>query len=150
MKYSIIGLFLIISSVLTAQEIREDGLVYLNGEKFNGTFNEHYEDGTTLKSTMPVRNGQPHGKSYIYYQNGKIKEIRSYKNAQKSGKWLKYNEAGLLVSKACYKNNLKHGNWKVWDDTGILRYDLNYANGEKTGTWKMYDEKGALTESKKY
>jgi antitoxin component YwqK of YwqJK toxin-antitoxin module len=150
MKFILVFAFTLISSIIVSQEIREDGLCYHNGELFTGTFNEHYEDGTTLKSSIIVKNGQPHGKSYYYYPNGNIREIRSYKHAQKHGKWLKYNENKVLISSAVYKKNLKHGNWKVWDDNNTLRYDMHYKNGEKSGEWKMYNEKGELTETKKY
>lgn len=150
MKYIIILSFILIVSNIQSQEIRDDGLCYHNGKLFTGTFNEHYEDGITLKSTLIVKNGQAHGKNIQYYPNGNIKEIRSYKNNQKHGKWLKYNETMVLISSASYKKNLKHGNWKIWDDSGILRYDMYYSNGQKSGVWKMYDENGKLTETKKY
>ncbi|MDD3741121.1 MAG: toxin-antitoxin system YwqK family antitoxin [Bacteroidales bacterium] len=150
MKYFITVILIFVAILLKSQEIREDGLCYLNGKLFTGTFNEHYEDGTTLKSSLTVKNGQAHGKNILYYADGNIKEIRSYKNSQKHGKWLKYNENQVLISSAIYKKNLKHGHWKIWNDSGILLYDMYYTNGQKSGEWKMYNENGELRETKKY
>ncbi|HOK38170.1 MAG: toxin-antitoxin system YwqK family antitoxin [Bacteroidales bacterium] len=149
-KFFCVLIPVLISLMTFSQEIKEDGLVYYEGKLFTGKFKEFYQDGISLKSETTVKNGLIQGKSYVYFPDGNVKEVRSFKNGQKHGKWLKYNEKSMLVSLARYKNNLKHGTWKIWDDNGVLRYLMFYKNGEKKGEWKMYDEKGKLIDTKKY
>ncbi|MFO8067338.1 MAG: toxin-antitoxin system YwqK family antitoxin [Bacteroidales bacterium] len=129
--------------------IIKEGLYYINGDLFTGTFTQTNEEGI-VTAKLKIKNGKPHGKSEYYFLNGEVLEIRNFRKGLKHGTWLKYNEENVIISLAKYKRDKKHGNWKIWDDNGNLRYSLHYKNGEKTGTWEMWDENGNLISSKTY
>ena len=82
MKKLLVGLILVASSALSfgAQRVPyekltfPDGYIYYNNEKYTGEFER--KDPRTGKINMvgSVKNGELHGTSYSYDENGKLKE----------------------------------------------------------------------------
>jgi len=87
-----------------------------------------------------------------YYDNGNIREIRSYHATENvlHGTCVLYFENGDTSAIAGYEMGKKHGLWKVWHPTGAVAYELHYIRGEKTGTWYAYNDKGELQTKRKY
>jgi antitoxin component YwqK of YwqJK toxin-antitoxin module len=146
----LIGFLAFIITATKAQEIVEiDGLYYKDSEKYSGIYTTKFENGN-INREITVRNGEKHGKTFIYFENGQINEVRSYRHNLMHGKWMMFNEHGIKISIARYKNGKKHGKWTIWNDYGNLLYELEYSNGEKSGVWKKYNEKGELISEREY
>lgn len=127
-----------------------DGKYYdEEGKLFSGVYKEVYHD-TVIKTLVEVKNGIPDGLTRIYFENGKLEEVRSFREGMMDGKWERWNMQDKKVAEAFYMGNLKHGKWYIWDDQGVLRYDMTYVKGKKSGTWLMFDENGNLIDQKEY
>jgi antitoxin component YwqK of YwqJK toxin-antitoxin module len=146
-----ISLLLFFSFALAGQIAKsDDGLYYdVNGDLYTGVYTETYPDGIP-KAEISLVNGQRHGVSKIYYENGHVRDIQSYKNNLMHGKWESFNKEGVRIAEAHYRMGKKDGKWLIWDDNGTLRYDMTYKNREKTGVWYIYDESGKLVASTDY
>jgi len=87
-----LGMILFLIFGLNAQDIKEiDGLYYENNELYSGSYCTLHDNGQ-VKMEMKVKEGKKHGKVKIYFENGRLNEIRSYKNNRMHGKWEMYNE----------------------------------------------------------
>lgn len=99
----LLGFLALIITGSKAQKVEEiDGLYFKNSEKYSGTYIISFEDNS-IKSEVKIKDGEKHGKTTIYFQNGHVSEIRSYKHNKMHGKWVMYNEHGIKVSVARYK-----------------------------------------------
>ena len=137
-------LFCAIILSATGQEITEkDGIYYSDSTPYTGIYTNTYGNGHT-KFSVNLENGLKNGEMRVYFENGKLNEIRHYKNNQMDGTWLTFNENEIQLGLANYKDGKKHGEWKVWDDLGHLIYEMNYVDGEKAGSWKKFDANGQL------
>ena len=150
MKYHLT--LLIVSGLFAsskAQLVRVENAKYFdsNHNLFTGKYEEFFENGNK-KLEMYLKNGEQDSISILYFEDGKINEIRSYEQGLMHGKWETYNSKGLKLAEAWYRNDKKDGIWRIWDESGILRYEMPYSNGQKIGTWKIYNEKGELITSK--
>jgi len=148
---SIILVIFSFSTVVSAQLIqKEDGKLYnQTGNLYSGTYIEYYPSGNK-RIEMSITDGQKNGKTCLYFDNLKTKEVRSFSFDLMDGVWKTFNENGIKIGEAGYKNGIKHGRWLVWDDNGVLRYEMEYANGEKTGLWSIWDTEGKLVQQKSY
>ncbi len=120
MKKLLLGL-LLISSVLSfgaTQRVNIEKLVtnesrdtlYLEETRkpYSGEVERKYPDGKLL-GLATVKDGKLNGKSYEYYENGKLKIEETYvnipyKNGQVDGVVKAYDENGKLIEQAVYKN----------------------------------------------
>jgi antitoxin component YwqK of YwqJK toxin-antitoxin module len=122
----------------------ENGLYYASNDLlYHGSYLEKYENGIP-KMEMTLKNGLLNGYVKIYFESGKLNEVRAYKMGQKDGNWITYNENGVKTGEANYKNDKKDGIWLIYDENGTLRSEMFYIKGEKTGIWKQYNESGQL------
>ena len=82
MKKLLVGLLLVASSVLSfgAQRVPYEklsfpgGYISYNDEKFTGEFEEKIQEQEKFNMVGSVKNGELHGTSYSYDENGKLKE----------------------------------------------------------------------------
>jgi antitoxin component YwqK of YwqJK toxin-antitoxin module len=130
-------------------ELRDDGFYYQYNKLYSGRCRETNDSGRLI-ANLSIRKGKLNGKNLMYYENGKIKELRHYKNGMKSGSWLSWDDQGNRMASAHYLKDEKNGIWSIWDNKGQLRYHMRYRNGVKTGTWFMFDERGKLVSKKKF
>ena len=152
MKYpwlTIILLSIVFSS--KAQIKREESAKYFDSKHnlYNGKYEEFYNNGNQ-KLVIYLKNGEQDSTTLIYFESGKINEIRSFKNGLMHGKWETYNSKGLKLAEAWYHLDKKDGTWRIWDENGILRCEMPYSKGVRTGNWKIYNEKGELLTEKQY
>jgi len=119
-----------------------------DGRLFTGITRDYYPD-SALHAEFEIQNGVLSG-SKVYFNNGKLEEIRSFREGMMHGKWEKWNQQEVKIAEANYTDNLKDGKWYIWDENGTLRYDMTYIKGEKSGVWMMYDEKGKVISQKSY
>ncbi|WP_372773912.1 toxin-antitoxin system YwqK family antitoxin [Mangrovibacterium sp.] len=140
----LLGLCCAMALTTLAQKVTEiDGVYYKNSTPYSGLYTSTFDSGQT-KFTVTLKNGLKNGEMRVYFENGKLNEIRHYAENEMDGIWTTYNEQEVQVGLANYKNGKKHGEWKVWDDNGSLIYEMNYVEGEKSGTWKKYNSEGEL------
>jgi antitoxin component YwqK of YwqJK toxin-antitoxin module len=146
MKFHILPflLFLLISPVLTAQNVIVKKGLYLHketGKPYSGIYKEFDAEGRLVSETS-IKDGLLDGNTFIYNPSGTKKEMRGYKAGLKNGTWAVWNEKGVKTAEASFAAGKKDGFWYVWDDEATKRYEMFYQNGEKKGTWIQWDENG--------
>jgi antitoxin component YwqK of YwqJK toxin-antitoxin module len=145
---SVFILFLTCSFGQISQD--DSGLYYANNNTlYNGEYSESYSNGNP-RMIMNLKNGNLDGQTFIYFENGLLKETRSYAKGKFDGTWITYNENGLKIAEANYLDNKKHGKWYIWDSNGKIRYEMNYLHGKKTGKWLEWDENGKLVKEQSF
>lgn len=118
----------------------------------NDKIEEHYPNGK-LKSTVPSKDGVPHGHQKIYYETGELMYEGEWKNNQQEGIWKLYYEDGTLKRENVFKNHEKNS-LKEYDIEGNLvleELELEYdkMNNIRHSIRKTYLKSGVLnTESK--
>ena len=141
---------LLLAITVNAQNLQEvDGIFYQDSQPYSGTYLTYFENGN-LKMETNFLEGMKDGECKLYFEDGKLNEVRSYRNNEMHGTWLTFNNMGVKVAEASYKNGKKDGNWFVWDEDGSLKYELCYKDGEKTGVWKSYDAMGVVINERDY
>lgn len=145
MRLTIFILFILfLHQTMKAQSIHEsNGLFYADSVLFTGVY-KNYHENLQLKTEMNLVEGKKEGITRIYFDDGKLKEIRAYNNNFMNGKWYTYNQQGAIIAEAGYNNGKKDGIWKIRDDNGTLRVEMFYKDGEKKGIWRRWDEHGKL------
>ena len=96
MKKLTVTFILLGLAVLSQAQIFEgtDGRYYAdNNTLYTGSYQEYYQDGNT-RMVMNLTNGVADGKMMLFYQNGTVKETRSYKSGKFDGIWTTYNNKG--------------------------------------------------------
>lgn len=142
--FTLIAFILLVAVQANAQEVVEkDGIYYFDSKPYTGSYIGTFENGNT-KFSIFLKDGKKDGEMRLYYQDGKLNEIRHYSKNEMDGTWITYNEEEVQVGLANYKDGKKHGEWKVWDDKGNLIYEMNYVNGDKSGTWKKFKPNGEI------
>ena len=127
----------------------------LNKERQNeGVWKYYHQNSPQPMSVETFRNGKLHGKSTVYYKNGKIASETYYKDGIKDGLYKKYSESGIVLEEIPYKNNQFFGKVIYRDINGKVISEGMYERGLKKGIWKFY-ENGKLikevdTDSKDY
>lgn len=106
MKKSLIIIAVLISSILTAQNIKPT-----------------YEkaDDNTIKGTF-------------YHENGEIQQQGFYKNGKLHGKWISYNNKGEKIAEGTYSNGAKVDTWYFYDGKSLseISYENNVIASVKT------------------
>ena len=150
MKKLLVGLLLVASSVLSfgAQRVPYEklsfpgGYISYNDEKFTGEFER--KDPRTGKINMvgSVKNGELHGTSYSYDENGKVTEEITFKKGMKEGASKLYHPSGAVAAKLNYKNDKYEGVQKYYYENGKLQTEIPTSQGVVTGAVKLYDKRG--------
>jgi antitoxin component YwqK of YwqJK toxin-antitoxin module len=150
MKYCLsVIVFIVVALNISGQIVRVENAKYFDTKHnlYNGKYEEFYDNGNN-KLVMFLKNGEQDSTTLLYFEDGKINEIRSYKNGLRHGKWETYNSKGQKLAEAWYRNDKKDGIWRIWDENGILRYKMPYSNDERIGEWFIYNEKGEILDQK--
>ncbi|WP_163717456.1 toxin-antitoxin system YwqK family antitoxin [Mangrovibacterium lignilyticum] len=71
------------------------------------------------------------GKCYSFFENGTVREERSYLNAQLEGESKSFYPNGKLKELTTYTVNLKNGDYFSYDEKGQLIRRTTYLNGQK-------------------
>ncbi|MEN8905934.1 MAG: toxin-antitoxin system YwqK family antitoxin, partial [Clostridiales bacterium] len=122
---------------------------YLNGKKngysiefFANAKNPLYKHNINLKELYV--NNRKEGKSFYYYEDGKIKEVCNYENNLKEGEAIEYAEDGRVISIKKYRkgtlvdrekvnrfteDNRKNKVWKEFYPNGKLKSEAYFKNG---------------------
>jgi hypothetical protein len=114
-------------------QLRENGLLVLSYESYDGKMNGRYEVWHTnghpyILTTF--RNGLVNGSYKSWHPNSQYFETCFFKNGKKCGIYRKYNEAGVLINEISYMNDVFDGVFNIYDDFGKIIEARNYSNGE--------------------
>ena len=128
MKKTLLSLLLVVSSVLSfgAQRVPyekltfPDGYIYYNNEKYTGEFERKSPRTGKINLVASVKNGELHGISYGYAENGKVIEETTYKKGLKEG------QAEIPTRKGVID-----GVSKLYDENGKLQEEILFKNGQK-------------------
>ena len=102
--FLIVSLFSAIS--LHSQIVRVENAKYFdnNHELYNGIYTEYYDNGNK-KLEMFLLRGEQDSTTTLYFENGAVKETRSYKQGLMQGKWETFNSAGIKIAEAWFRND---------------------------------------------
>jgi len=145
-------------------------IVYVKGEEepYTGVFtayignvieySETYVKGVLDGEEIWYSNGKPNmvyvykggklnGDSYMYYEDGLVKNVQSYKNGNIVS-LVSYDRNGRVLHKSAFPDGT--GNWKIFWDNGNVLEEGNYKGWKKDGQWKRYQSDGTVDNIKKY
>jgi len=139
MKKILLSLLLVVSSVLSfgAQRVPyekltfPDGYIYYNNEKYTGEFERKNPRIGKVNMVASVKNGELHGMSYSYDENGKVIEEITYNKGLKEGPSKTYYKSGALSAELNYKNDKYEGVQKYYHENGKLQEEILFKNGQK-------------------
>lgn len=86
-------------------DITEEGK-YLLGQQ-EGIWKTYYANGK-LMSKLNFVQGNPDGEQTIFYESGKVKEVRNYQNGLRVKTWKKYTEDGIPELVIVYRNDQEY------------------------------------------
>ncbi len=118
-------------------------------EKFNEEGQKHgesmqwYENGTP-KLFVCYKNGELHGEWKEWYENGALWNHRFYRHGQLHGEAKSWNEKGVLKSHGYYKHGQRHGEYRAWRKNGFLMSHSHFKEGERHGVSKHWWGNGRL------
>jgi antitoxin component YwqK of YwqJK toxin-antitoxin module len=138
---------------------------YMMGKR-NGYVTEYkYQDvkdpihkGKVVSRELYV-NDKRAGKSFYYYENGKIKEVVDFMDNKRNGNSVEYDQKGNIISVQRFINGvlvererlnrvdqkgMKQGVWKEFYDNGKVRKEASYIDDQLNGYYKEYDENGLV------
>ena len=132
MKKILLSLLLVVSSVLSfgAQRVPyekltfPDGYIYYNNEKYTGEFERKNPRIGKVNMVASVKNGELHGMSYSYDENGKVIEEITYNKGLKEGPSKTYYKSGALSAELNYKNDKYEGVQKYYHENGNLQAEI--------------------------
>lgn len=151
MKAVVLTLGLLLSVVGFSQNITvKDNLYYQKENLYTGKYLLYFDNTTTIKKELTIKEGKLNGEVVEYFENGSKKEVGQYEDNLKFGLWFRYNSNGKVVAQASYKNDKKDGQWLVFDDNGNKLFQMEYKNGEKVGTWTQWNENGEVLKTTSY
>lgn len=134
---------------------------YLYGKK-NGWYLKYKKDpshGVYVYSKELFAGDKKEGTGYIYFPDGKIKQVIPFNGGRKEGLSREYDEDGKIISLLEYSNDflvsrekinqtdnngLKQGDWKEYYPSGIIKSEMTYIDNQLNGYYKEYNEKGKL------
>lgn len=135
---------------------------YLYGKK-NGYYYKFGKDasvGLYVYSRELFAGDRKEGSAYIYFPDGKVKQIITYNGGKKSGLSKEFDHDGMVITLMEYSNDflvsrerinridnegLKQGDWKEFYPDGNVRVEKTYRDDMLHGYYKEYDMKGNLT-----
>jgi len=142
------------SLVLSIKEIPKDtilitdpnltlanGIYYFHKKSYSGYIKEIYNP-EQIKCVFSFLNGQQQGLSLAYFQNGKLKESRSYKSGKSFGRHYGYWDNGNPKFDYIYVNDSREGLQKQWYESGGKYSFLTFKNDREDGMQNAWRENG--------
>lgn len=132
-----------------AEIFTESGLVmakglYRNNQK-DSTWVFYYTSGAApgaVSAKEEYKMGAKHGKTTIFYPNGRVAEELTWANGKKEGTWLQFYESGKIKMESGNKNDMMDGPYKYYFENGKQEINGLYKDGLEEGRWTFYKEDG--------
>ena len=136
---------------------KNDGRLEATNDYGNGT-QKDYQDGKAdllyvgyeyypnkqLKSKILKKNGERHGTSEWFYEDGQPEQISTYINGKKDGLSTEYFENSESKFKGMFKNGERDGLFEWFYEDGQLKVTTTYTNGQQDGLRTSYHENGEI------
>jgi TonB family protein len=111
----------------------------------------YYENGK-IKWIVNLKDSIREGEAKFFFENGNLKEERTYVNGKVNGLIKKYNEYGKLSETVNVMEGKREGPTSLFDSAGVYLTDLDYKNGKRImeeDPWDILNEKRSRTVIKK-
>jgi antitoxin component YwqK of YwqJK toxin-antitoxin module len=118
-----------------------NGIYYFNKRAYSGYIKEMYNP-EQAKCLFSFLNGQQQDLSLVYFQNGELKESRSYQLGKSFGRHYGYWENGNPKFDFIYVNDRREGLQKQWYESGGKYSFLNFKNDREDGMQNAWRENG--------
>ena len=105
---------------------------------------EQYDNGNhqLFEIKFYDSNGEEHGESKVFSQDGKLLSTESYNHGKPHGIFFKYYFSGIIRTECKFIDNLIVGEYKGYFKNGNIKYLLFYEKGNQI--WgKFYNEDGS-------
>ncbi len=124
-------------------------LVYLKKDStlVTGKINNYYDNGQ-VKQLKTFKDGKLDGLRKVWYENGQLMQEGTFKNGKIEGTRSLWFDTGELKAEGTYKDGNLDGYKKQWYKNGQLKSETNYKQGKLNGVTKQYTEDGQLKEEK--
>lgn len=121
----------------------------------DGTFMRHgkttlYWDNGKKKSQLSYVYGVRHGPRYSWYQNGILWIEGEFIDGGENGLWTSWYSDGNKAYERNFDHGAFHGLWTEWHRSGQLKDQYNYIKGLIQGTRTMWDEDGNIIRRTEY
>jgi antitoxin component YwqK of YwqJK toxin-antitoxin module len=103
-----------------------------------------YHPNKQLKSKLLLKNGEKHGISEFFYEDGQLKTIGTYTNGKMDGLISEYFENGEVEVNGIVKNGEKDGLFEWFYESGQLKVTTTYTNGQLDGFRTVYHDNGEI------
>jgi antitoxin component YwqK of YwqJK toxin-antitoxin module len=118
-----------------------------------------------LISAENYENDLKQGNSFVYYPNGKVKQIIPFVDNKEEGVGYELTADSTIITITQYKmgfiqreerinrkdaNGLKQGMWKEFYPSGVVKTEVTYTDDKMNGYLKEYSPKGSLLNTTKY
>jgi antitoxin component YwqK of YwqJK toxin-antitoxin module len=103
-----------------------------------------YHPNKQLKSKILTKNGESHGISEWFYEDGQLETIGTYINGKMDGLTSIYFENGEIKQKGIYKIGEKDGLFEWFYESGQLKVTTTYTNGQQDGFRTEYHDNGEI------
>ncbi len=107
-------LFIIFSSEISAQ---------------NGVINSYFAN-RKLRESISYVNGILDGTCYYFYENGNLKEEKTFSKGRMNGWWISYFDSGLKSQEVYTRDGIRDGLMKIFYDNGALKEVRTYEAGK--------------------
>lgn len=117
---------------------------YENGLRV-GTWRSWNDDGVVMGETAFLGDVN-HGRSVLYFENGRPKLIGYSKHGKNDGEWTRFFENGNPELEERYTEGVLDGAFKSYFKGGQVRQDGQYQYGKAAGRWTAWYENGTKAE----
>lgn len=140
-SYSILIMFIFISSFFIYKAVREDNAVYVVDEiayinkgkdLFTGTHRSYFDNGN-LKQEANYKDGRLNGVFTEWYQNGVKKKEEHYYKGILNGLKNEWNNNSQKLSEQTYVGGRLNGVKTLWDENGKKKSIAMYSDDKKNG-----------------
>lgn len=122
---------------------------FANGSRIGKSQNFYNYPENTLKSELMYENGIAVKEYKSFYRNGKPEEIGNLnKKGDRDGSWKIFYEDGTIKEERSYSNGKWDGISKYYDELGKITEELNYRN-DILVEYKAYDASGKVINQNK-
>ncbi len=111
-----------------------------------------YFDNGKIESIVHLKDSVREGEAEFYFENGLLKEERTYVNGKVNGLVKKYNEQGKLSETINVEEGKREGPASLFDSAGVYLADIEYKNGKRiieADPWEILSEKRSKVVVKK-
>ncbi|MCD4817411.1 MAG: hypothetical protein K8S23_01820 [Candidatus Cloacimonetes bacterium] len=135
-------------SILWEKLIQQDDLVYKNGFLFTGSANDYYENGK-IKFLKSYKNGMIDGYDYTWYKSGQKKSEFYFLKSEKHGTCITWYNNGQMQLYAQYSYGKINGIFKAWDEDGTLHFEMFHVESDSDSERIQEEERDSTTDSDK-